>query len=71
MDRFPTSRQLETSMLANLEGLLLPGTKKVPKIYKMACHPLQPHLVAVGANAGPLLHRFLTFIRPAAAHSTV
>ena len=50
--RFPTSRQLETVMLANLEQLLLPGTKKVPKIYALACHPLQPHLLAVGANAG-------------------
>ncbi|KAK9807986.1 hypothetical protein WJX73_010745 [Symbiochloris irregularis] len=49
---YPTSRQLETVLLANLEQLLLPGTKKVPKIYTLACHPLQPHLVAVGANAG-------------------
>ena len=28
------------------------GQKKVPKVYQIACHPLQPHLVAVAANAG-------------------
>lgn len=38
--------------LISLESLLLAGQKKVPKIYAIAVHPLQPHIVAVGANAG-------------------
>ena len=32
--------------------MLPAGHKKAPKIYAIACHPLQPHIVAVGANAG-------------------
>lgn len=51
-------------MLANLEQLLLPGAKKVPKIYVLACHPLQPHLVAVGANAGAWLRSCFVLASP-------
>lgn len=48
--RYPTSAKVE--QLINLESLLPNGQKKVPKVYQIACHPLQPHLVAVAANAG-------------------
>ena len=50
--RCPGTRGLEVTQLASLEGLLPAGTKKVPKIYTVACHPLRPHLVAIGANCG-------------------
>ncbi|KAK9822211.1 hypothetical protein WJX81_006190 [Elliptochloris bilobata] len=49
---FPTSRQLAVAQQAALDSVLPAGHKKAPKIYALACHPLQPHLVAVGANAG-------------------
>ena len=39
-------------VLLGMESLLPAGAKKVPKIYQIACHPLQPHLVVAGANAG-------------------
>ena len=48
--------QLQTEELISLESLLLAGQKKVPKIYAIAVHPLQPHIVAVGANAGQTSH---------------
>ena len=54
--RCPGTRGLEVTQLASLEGLLPAGTKKVPKIYTVACHPLRPHLVAVGANCGESLN---------------
>ena len=54
-DRCPGTRGLEVTQLGGLEGLLPAGTKKVPKIYTVACHPLRPHLVAVGANCGESL----------------
>ena len=38
--------------LAMLEALIPPGTKKLPKIYTAACHPVLPHVVAVAANTG-------------------
>ena len=39
-------------VLLGMESLLPAGAKKIPKIYQIACHPLQPHLVVAGANAG-------------------
>ena len=53
---------MHTEELISLESLLLAGQKKVPKIYAIAVHPLQPHIVAVGANAGPTWHRPHAFI---------
>jgi hypothetical protein len=50
--RYPTSRQLQVKELTSLEGLVPSGQKKAPKVYTMATHPLQPHLVAVGSNTG-------------------
>lgn len=50
--RYPTSRQLAVAQQAALDAVLPAGHKKAPKIYAIACHPLQPHIVAVGANAG-------------------
>ena len=38
--------------LAALEALIPPGTKKTPKLYTAACHPVLPHVVAVAANTG-------------------
>ena len=38
--------------LALLETLIPPGTKKVPKLYTAACHPVLPHIVAVASNTG-------------------
>ena len=52
MCRQPGGKQLEAKELISLESLLLAGQKKAPKIYTLAVHPLQPHIVAVGANAG-------------------
>lgn len=52
MCRHPGGKQLEARELISLESLLLQGQKKAPKIYTIAVHPLQPHIVAVGANAG-------------------
>ena len=40
------------STLATLETDVPAGTKKAPKLYTAACHPLMPHIVAVGANSG-------------------
>ena len=37
-------------VLLGMESLLPAGAKKVPKIYQIACHPLQPHLVVAGAQ---------------------
>ena len=50
--RYPTSRQLAVAQQAALDAVLPAGHKKAPKIYAIACHPLQPHIVAVGTNAG-------------------
>ena len=51
--RYPTSlRQLAVKEVGALESLLPAGQKKVPKVYRIAAHPLQPHLLAVGANTG-------------------
>ena len=52
LSRHPGGKQLEAKELVSLESLLLAGQKKAPKIYTLAVHPLQPHIVAVGANAG-------------------
>ncbi len=38
--------------LAVLEALIPPGTKKAPKLYTAACHPVLPHIVAVASNTG-------------------
>ena len=48
--RYPNNARIE--QLISLESILPNGQKKVPKVYQIACHPLQPHLVAVAANAG-------------------
>ena len=40
--------------LALLETLIPPGTKKLPKLYTAACHPVLPHIVAVASNTGVL-----------------
>ncbi len=40
--------------LALLETLIPPGTKKTPKLYTAACHPVLPHIVAVASNTGTL-----------------
>ena len=50
MCRYPNNARIE--QLISLESMLPNGQKKVPKVYQIACHPLQPHLVAVAANAG-------------------
>jgi hypothetical protein len=50
--RWPTSRQLGIREVAGLEALLPAGQKKSPKVYALAAHPLQPHVLAVGANTG-------------------
>ena len=50
--RYPTSRQLGVREVAALDSLLPAGQKKTPKVYRIAAHPLQPHLLAVGANTG-------------------
>ena len=55
LSRQPGGKQLEAKELISLESLLLAGQKKAPKIYTLAVHPLQPHVVAVGANAGKML----------------
>ena len=55
LSRHPGGKQLEAKELISLESLLLAGQKKAPKIYTLAVHPLQPHIVAVGANAGKTL----------------
>ncbi len=54
MHRYPNNGRVE--QLISLESLLPNGQKKVPKVYQIACHPLQPHLIAVAANAGDYLH---------------
>lgn len=38
--------------MASLDSLVPAGQKKAPKVYAVACHPLLPHLIAVGANTG-------------------
>ncbi len=52
VSRYPTSRQLGVKEVAALDSLLPAGQKKAPKVYRIAAHPLQPHLLAVGANTG-------------------
>lgn len=52
MGRYPTSRQLEVREVASLDSLVPAGQKKLPKVYRVACHPLLPHVIAVGANTG-------------------
>ncbi len=54
LHRYPNNGRVE--QLISLESLLPNGQKKVPKVYQIACHPLQPHLIAVAANAGDDLH---------------
>ena len=49
------ARQHEADLLLSLDPFLPAGTKKAAKVYTVACHPLQPHIVAVGANAGTCL----------------
>lgn len=51
--------------LISLESLLPNGQKKVPKVYQIACHPLQPHLIAVAANAGCAILSFDAYQLPA------
>ena len=46
--------------LAALESEIPPGSKKMPKLYSAACHPLMPHIVAVAANSGALLQMTIT-----------
>ncbi|KAK9819592.1 hypothetical protein WJX72_000101 [[Myrmecia] bisecta] len=53
--------------VASVEQLLPAGSKKVPKVYQMACHPLLPHLVALGANSGFALLSFDSHTLPAVA----
>jgi len=50
--RYPSSRQLAVAPQAALDAVLPAGHKKAPKVYALACHPLQPHVLAVGANSG-------------------
>lgn len=45
-------RQQSASSLLVLDIFLPLGTKKAAKVYIIACHPLLPHVVAIGANAG-------------------
>ena len=49
------ARQHEADLLLSLDPFLPAGTKKAAKVYTIACHPLQPHVIAVGANAGTSL----------------
>lgn len=53
-------RQQNASGMLNLDNYLPLGSKRVAKVYTIACHPLLPHVVAIGANAGMGL---LTFSR--------
>lgn len=73
MCRHPGGKQLEAKELISLESLLLAGQKKAPKIYALAVHPLQPHIIAVGANAGlvqPLTMKINQFFKQEASSST-
>ena len=49
------ARQHEADLLLSLDPFLPAGTKKAAKVYTIACHPLQPRVVAVGANTGTCL----------------
>lgn len=41
--------------LIDLNGIVDPGQKKVPKVYHIAVHPTRPHLMAASINTGLLL----------------
>ncbi|KAL3133386.1 hypothetical protein ABBQ38_007254 [Trebouxia sp. C0009 RCD-2024] len=60
---YPNNARIE--QLISLESILPNGLKKVPKVYQIACHPLQPHLVAVAANAGCAVLSFDPYRLPA------
>lgn len=60
---YPTNDRVE--QLISLESLLPNGQKKIPKVYQIACHSLQPHLVAVAANAGCAILSFDAYQLPA------
>ncbi|BDA49478.1 hypothetical protein COCOBI_14-0960 [Coccomyxa sp. Obi] len=64
---YPTSRQLEVREVASLDSLVPAGQKKLPKVYRVACHPLLPHVIAVGANTGVGLLSFDPQVPPPVA----
>ena len=45
-------RQQSAAGILNLDNYLPLGSKKAAKVYAITCHPLLPHVVAIGANAG-------------------
>ena len=47
--RFPGG---SATLITNLETSIPAGAKKFPKLYQIAVHPLQPHILAVGSNTG-------------------
>lgn len=49
----PTTK--EFLPLINLQGMIDPGQKKVPKVYNIAVHPTRPHLSAAATNTGVVL----------------
>lgn len=57
-DRLANGRQQSATSLIMLDNYLPLGSKKAAKVYTIACHPLLPHLVAIGANAGMLMSLF-------------
>lgn len=71
--RQPDARQQPASLLLSLENYLPVGTKKTAKVYTVTQHPLQPDVVAVGANAGATssdAHQITHYILPVQQFTT-
>lgn len=41
--------------LIDLQGMIDPGFKKIPKVYQIGVHPTRPHLMAAATNTGVVL----------------
>lgn len=48
----PTTKEIIP--LIDLQGMIDPGSKKIPKIYQLRVHPTRPHLMAAATNTGEL-----------------
>jgi hypothetical protein len=49
----PTTKEILP--LIDLQGMIDPGSKKIPKIYQFGVHPTRPHLMAAATNTGVVL----------------
>jgi hypothetical protein len=49
----PTTKEI--TPLIDLQGMIDPGSKKIPKIYQFGVHPTRPHLMAAATNTGVVL----------------